>query len=300
VHTPALFIGDDALIGEEELSAQNLERLMNQYAPAGAERVWTGFVPGGLLNDIPSVLTIVVSGLVDGLNPCAFATLIFFIAYLSANGRRGREILAVGGAFTLGVFLAYMLVGLGLYKAIDLLQDRVPFIKTLSPWVYVLTALFCLVLAVLSFRDFLKARQGQVEDMSLSLPEKLRSRTRFIIREGQRVRAYVASAFVTGLIVSLLELACTGQLYLPTIIYMTSVSALRSQGVLYLLLYNLCFILPLVVVFALTYLGTSSMQLGLVLKRRTAAVKLGTAALFVLLAAWLILTAAKASGSPLF
>ena len=57
---------------------------------------------------------------------------------------------------------------------------------------------------------------------------------------------------------------------------------------LFLLLYNLMFIVPLVVVFCLAYFGTTSLQLGLFLRRHTATVKLGTALLFAALALWLI------------
>jgi hypothetical protein len=120
-------------------------------------------------------------------------------------------------------------------------------------WLYGLTALFCLVLAVLSFVDFLKARKGRIEEMTLRLPDRLKNQARAVVRRGQRMSAYVLGAFVTGLLVSLLELACTGQLYLPTIVFVVSVPALRARAMAYLLLYNLAFILPLGVVFALTY-----------------------------------------------
>jgi len=286
LHTPALFIGDDALIGEEEITPQSLEALVAKYAPTGADQVWTAaeaVAPAGV-----GLLTVVLAGLVDGLNPCAFATLIFFISYLAAGERKGRQVLAAGGAFTLGVFLAYLAVGLGLYRALDLLQDRVPFATELSRWVYGLTALFCAILAVFSFSDFLKARRGQTEEMSLSLSAGLRQRIRAVIRAGQRARLFVLATFGTGVVISLLELACTGQIYLPTIIYMVSDPGLRARGVLYLLLYNLVFILPLVVVFVLVYLGASSFQLGLFLKRRAALVKLAMTAVFAALAAWLM------------
>jgi hypothetical protein len=63
---------------------------------------------------------------------------------------------------------------------------------------------------------------------------------------------------------------------------------MQGQAFLYLVLYNLAFILPLIVVFGLAYFGTTSDQLGLFLYRRTAAIKLVTALLFVVLAGWLI------------
>ena len=58
----------------------------------------------------------------------------------------------------------------------------------------------------------------------------------------------------------------------------------RSQS----LLYNLAFILPLVVVFGLTYFGTTSEQLRIFIGRRTATIKLGTALLFLTLTGWLL------------
>lgn len=290
LHTPALFIGDDALIGEREITPQNLQALMEKYAATGSEKVWADFNPetglAGLVERFRAIgpFTVFLAGLVDGLNPCAFATLIFFIAYLAAGGYKGRQVLTVGGAFTAGVFLAYLTVGLGLYKVLDLLGSA---LTIAGRWLYRLTALFCLVLGVLSFVDFLKARKGRIGEMTLRLPDRLKNRARAVVRQGQRMSAHVLGAFLTGLLVSLLELACTGQLYLPTIVFVTSVPALRARAVAYLLLYNLAFILPLGIVFALTYFGTTSLQLGVFLQKRAAAIKLGTALVFLALAGWL-------------
>jgi len=66
------------------------------------------------------------------------------------------------------------------------------------------------------------------------------------------------------------------------------VPELQVQAGLYLVRYNLMFILPLVVVFGLAYFGTTSQQLVLFIHRRAASIKLITAGLFVLLAGWLV------------
>jgi cytochrome c biogenesis protein CcdA len=238
------------------------------------------------------VLTVLGAGLIDGLNPCAFATLIFFISYLAFTGRRGRDILFVGIAFALGVFITYLLVGVGLLKVIQSLS----FFTALGRWVYLLTALLCVVLATLTFRDFFKAREGQASEMTLKLPLSLRRRINRVIREGSQVRAFVAMAFVTGFVVSLIELACTGQVYLPTIVYVLSRPELASQAFLYLVLYCLMFILPLIVVFILSYLGTTSEQLGQFVNRHTSTIKLMTGLVFIGLALWMAWTMAPLFG----
>jgi len=283
-HTPAFFVGDDALIGSEEITPQSLETMLARYAPTGAAKVWEDAELPGIADRIPGVLTVIFAGLVDGLNPCAFATLVFFVAYLAASGRQNGEVLAVGAAFTLGVFLAYLAVGLGLHRLLDLLGGL---LTALGRWVYGLTALFCAVLAVLSLRDYFRARRGQIEDMSLSLPNFLRKRVNAVIRKSQKARVYLIAAFVAGVTVSLLELACTGQVYLPTIIFINRIPQLRIRALLYLVLYNLLFVLPLIVVFVLTYFGTNSLELGRFLRRRAATIKLLTALLFGALAIWL-------------
>jgi cytochrome c biogenesis protein CcdA/glutaredoxin len=286
--TPMIVVGDDYLIGTDAY-LENLLAVVAKYAETGAERTWDDFDPEqggqGIIDRFRSfgVLTVLGAGLIDGLNPCAFATLVFFISYLTFTGRRGSDILFVGLSFALGVFLTYLLVGVGLLKIVQSLS----FFTALGRWVYLLTALLCLVLAVFTFRDFFKARGGQTGEMALKLPLNIRRRINKVIRENAQTRAFVAVAFVTGFVVSLLELACTGQVYLPTIVYVMSQPELATQAFLYLLLYCLMFILPLVVVFVLSYFGTSSEQLGRFINRHTSTIKLITGLLFVGLALWM-------------
>jgi len=288
--TPALFVGDDYLIGPE-ITSEAVVALAEKYAVNGAERAWDNFDPEEAERSIVErfesfgALTVAFAGLVDGLNPCAFATLCFFVSYLALSGRQGREVLATGTAFTLGVFLAYLAVGLGLYQVLDLLGGL---LTTLGRWVYGLTGLFCAVLAVLSLLDFLKARRSGIGGMALNLPHALRMRINAVIRKGRHSPALVAGSFLTGAVVSFLELACTGQVYLPTIVFVLSQPEMRVRGLLFLMLYNLLFILPLVVVFIMAYYGTASKQLTRFLERRGAIIKLGMALLFATLAAWLL------------
>ncbi len=290
---PTVFVGNEALVAQD-LTPSALEALVARYAVTGAEATWEGWetnraeVSGSIVERFRSfgVVTVLAAGLVDGLNPCAFATIAFFISYLAFVGRQRREVLAVGIAFALGVFFTYLGVGFGLLKFLAAL----PFLIAISRWVYGLTAALCLLLAVGSLYDWWQARRGKPEEMRLKLPLRLRRWINRVIREGAGLRAFVPVAFVTGVAISLIELACTGQVYLPTIIFVLGVPGLQARAASYLVLYNLMFILPLVVVFVLTYLGTTSDQLGRFINRHAAAVKLATAGLFLLLAGWLVVT----------
>jgi cytochrome c biogenesis protein CcdA/glutaredoxin len=296
---PAVFVGDEALVGED-LHARTLEALVARHADTGAEPVWENAEAGspsassgaGATSRIIerfrsfSLPTVLVAGLVDGLNPCAFATLVFFISYLAFMGREGRDVLLAGGAFALGVFLTYLGVGFGVLKFLATL----PFLDAASRWIYGVTAVLCVVLAAGSLYDWWQARRGKATEMRLKMPTRLRRWVNRTIREGAGAGAFVPVTFGTGVVVSVIELACTGQVYLPTILFVLGVPEMQAQAGFYLVLYNLMFIMPLVVVFVLAYLGTTSQQLGLLIHRHTAKVKLATAALFLLLAGWMVVT----------
>jgi cytochrome c biogenesis protein CcdA len=287
---PALFIGDRYLIGED-IGGHSIEALIQPFLATGAAEPWAeweadrGTAESTILERFRSLglWTVIGAGLLDGINPCAFATMIFLISYLSVRKRQGRELLATGAAFTLGVFLAYLGVGLGLLKFLTSL----PMLSAVGKWIYGVTLLLCLALAWGSFSDFRKARAGRLEDISLKLPERLRGWIRYLIREGSRLRNFVFASLLLGFVVSMVELACTGQVYLPTIIFVLGLPQWRARAALALVAYNLMFVTPLIIVFLLAYYGTSSQQLTRWMTRHTAAVKLGTAILFLLMAVWL-------------
>jgi cytochrome c biogenesis protein CcdA/thiol-disulfide isomerase/thioredoxin len=291
--TPAVFMGQDALIAEE-VTYDNLKALVERYAATGAEATWANFDPdqqteaeNSLIERFRSfgVLAILGAGLVDGINPCAFTTVILFISYLALTGRKGWEIIITGLAFTLGVFIVYVALGMGLFKVLEAIPFFQGTMSVLRTVIFALTGMLCLVLAVAAFQDFRKARKGETKEMALRLPDNLRLQINRVIRTGARRRAFVPAAFVTGLLVSLIELACTGQVYWPTIVFVMQMPELRARAFLYLLLYNLAFILPLVIVFVLAYLGvTTAERLGRFLREWMWAIKLATAMFFLVIA----------------
>jgi cytochrome c biogenesis protein CcdA len=283
-------VADKFLLGDE-VRSRPIEALIAPYLSVGAQEPWAGWEAGKTTAEQAVIerfrsfglLTIVGAGLIDGINPCAFATLIFLLSYLSAFERKGRDLLATGAAFTLGVFLTYLGVGFGFLRFLASLS----ILNLVGKWIYGLTLVLCLALAWGSLTDYRKARQGRLQDMSLRLPDRLRGWAKALIRKGVGMRRFVLGSFALGFGVSLVELACTGQVYLPTIIFVLGIPQWRTQASLALLIYNLVFIVPLVGVFLLVYWGTTSQQLTAWLTQRTAAIKLGTAVLFLLLAAWL-------------
>jgi len=299
--SPAVFIGSEHLSGER-LVLSNLEAAVQKNLPSGTEAVWEQFTSQGqqqaqesLIQRYKSLgaLTVVGAGLVNGLNPCAFVTIVFFLSYLTFMGRRGREILLVGLMFTLGVFLAYLLAGLGLSR---LLQPLAGVQATLKTWVFALTALLCVALAAVSLHDYVKARQGKTHEMKLKMSLDVRKQVNRVIREGSKMRAFYLVAFVLGAAVSLIQLTCTSPIYVGILFLIHDVPEMQSNAFFYLLMYNLAYVVPLMVIFLLAYYGTSSEQLGQFITKRTPLIKAMTVVVFLVLAGWLVYSLIKLTG----
>jgi len=91
------------------------------------------------------------------------------------------------------------------------------------------------------------------------------------------------AAFLSGILVSVLEAVCTGQVYLPTITFILKNSTLKLRALIYFLGYNLMFILPLIIVFLFSLMGVSSSRFSELSRRHSGLVKLLLALLFFLL-----------------
>ena len=222
---------------------------------------------------------VLLAGLIDGVNPCAFATIIFFLSYLQIARRTPREMLMVGIAFILAVFLAYFMAGLVLHSVLEKVTDHISGIKPYLDWAF---AGLAIIAALISFRDAAKARAGKLDEMALTLPAFLKDRIRGVIRSGAKARRFVIGAFLAGIVISFLELACTGQVYAP-IIY--SIQQGKMDAVAWLFAYNLAFILPLIVIFALAFTGMSNKVLIDFQTRHTFSVKIALGIVFLSLAA---------------
>ena len=281
---PVIFVGDDYLF-RDDITYDNLEKLIqknlttNTIPPwekvkekdlTAQERLIARFQSFGLA-------AVAVSGLIDGINPCAFASIIFFISYLTLINRKGREILWVGGIFTLSVFLTYFLIGNGALKMITSLS----FLPLVRKIFVLVTAALALILGVVSLYDYLQfKKKGTTKDAKLQLPSFLKNMIHSAIRKNVRLSNYILMAAVTGFIVSLLELACTGQIYLPTIMFISTIPDLKVNALFYLLFYNLMFVVPLILVFSFTYWGTTSAQWAALTQKNFGKIKMAMTLLF--------------------
>ena len=273
---PVVRVGDTLLQGDGVIRAKLPGVLAALVKATAAADSAPAAAPVG---DTLAVLPVIAAGLIDGINPCAFTTLIFLLASLALAGRGRREVLVIGGLFSLAVFLSYFLIGLGFFTALRALS-AISIVSLLLRWALVAVLL---VFAGLSVYDYTLVRAGRPTEMLLQLPSSFKKRIHASIRTRVRTAALAGSSLVLGFLVSIFEFACTGQVYLPLLGYLARMRR-QVDAVGLLALYNLCFILPLLVVFAATYFGVGSQRITAVFQANVGKVKLALAVVFVGLA----------------
>ncbi|NQT49705.1 GAP family protein [Candidatus Kuenenbacteria bacterium] len=181
---------------------------------------------------------IVGSAVIDSVNPCAFAVLIFLILYLLAIKNK-RRMLVIGLVYIFVVFLVYFLAGLGLLS----------FIKSvsISIYFYYFTAALAIVLGLINLKEVFWEGKG----MTLAIPDSKKSLIQKYIR-----KATLPATIVLGILVAAFELPCTGGVYLA-ILSLLAEKNTWFQAFVYLIVYNIIFVLPLLVILLAVYYGLS-------------------------------------------
>lgn len=194
----------------------------------GTQLVWSLSDGGRLL--LPLV---VVSALLDSINPCAFAILLITIAVLMGMGAARGRMLRVGGVYISGIFAAYLVIGLGIFGTLHLF-DTPHFMGKVGAAVLVGWGIISIIGEI--FPAF---------PVKLRVPHAVHHRMAVLME-----RATIPAAFGLGALVGLCEFPCTGGPYLM-VLGLLHDSATYLRGIGYLVLYNGVFILPLVVLLML-------------------------------------------------
>lgn len=247
---PVLFIGNNVYRGNKSIET-NLGMELEYYLAHGTWRptVVESTVPTGSAF-VASAATVLFAGLLDGINPCAFSTMLFFLSFMALRHKNKISLLFVALAFILTVFATYFIIGLGLLSALRTFFSAQRF----SVYLDILVSLVAVIFAGLNIRDGVLASRGKVEDSVLQLPPSFKRLGHGLIRHFDFLPLYILGAAVSGFLISFVELACTGQIYLPTLAYMNQ-SAFSSRSLVLLSIYNLAFVFPLTLVFLLFFFG---------------------------------------------
>lgn len=288
---PLIYIGDTFLEGASKIQTFLEDTILRQLdlehnennPPVKSERKTSSLEIVEQFKSL-GVATVIFGGLLDGINPCAFTTLIFLISYLSFIGRKGAQLIFSGLFFSLGVFVAYFAIGLGLLEVLG----RVSILIGLGKLLTIFVVIMSVSLGIINLYDFLQLRKGRTDAVKLQLGDYFKKKIHASIRNGAKSTTFIRASLVMGVLVGLFEFPCTGQVYFPIILALREFDFLRMNALFYLIIYNLLFILPLLIVFMLAYWGVTSSAISKLVQKNLARIKLITALFFFGLATIII------------
>lgn len=172
---------------------------------------------------------VLVSSIVNSIHPCAFSILLVTIAFLFSVGQLRANILKIGSMYIFGIFLAYVLIGVGVLQAFHLFD--VPYFMAKIGAV-LLIALGSINLINTFFPNF---------PIKLGIPHIAHRKMGELMEKSS-----LAAAFLLGGLVGVCAFPCSGGIYV-TILGLLHDKVTYLQGFGYLILYNFIFVLPLIV-----------------------------------------------------
>ena len=190
--------------------------------------VASGAEPVGTANLSALLPAVIATGLLDSVNPCAFAVILLLIAFLFTLRQSRRRVLLLGGVYIGMIFLVYFAIGLGLLSAVRLSGDP-HFVARAGSWL--LIGLGTINLVEYFFPRF---------PVKLHMPASAHHKTNKLLK-----KASLPATMGMGVLVGLCTFPCSGGIYVSIITLLNAKTTL-GWGIGYLALYNVLFVLPLV------------------------------------------------------
>ncbi len=180
------------------------------------------------------VFTLLLAG-VDAFNPCAFFVLLFLLSLL-VHARSRARMLLVGGIFLFfsgAIYFVFMAAWLNLFLLLGEIR-----------WVTLIAGIFAIAIALINIKDFFYFKRG----VSLSIPEGakpgLYQRVTGLIKVTS-LPSLIAGTVLLALAVNAYELLCTAGFPMVYTRVLTLNALPQTTYYLYLLLYNVVYVLPL-------------------------------------------------------
>lgn len=227
--------------------------------------------------ELPGVL---VTGFLNGLNPCSISMLLFFISMLLV---KSRNILRFGLAFIFGKFLTYLLLGTVLFNLLLDLDGL--WFSNFQNTVRITLLVICLLLVYFNFVDFLSYKNERYSKIRLQLPASFREFNHKWMKRIQSVKGTGILTFFSfglGTVVSVGEFLCTGQIYLATIVLMIRNNPVFDiKTVLYFILYGIALVIPLLILCIILHKGNELFEVSETIRTKMYIIKLANALIFL-------------------
>ena len=222
---------------------------------------------------LPTLGTVIVTALIDSINPCAIGVLILLVSIMVVYKSR-RDLLFYGFVYIFFVFLTYLLAGFGILYFLSIIPLKV------SEYISIMVGSIIVIAGLIEVKDFFWYGQG----ITLSIPPEKAKQIHEMTKKVTLPAMVFLGAFVAGV-----ELPCTGGPYLAILTLMSQ--NFDFIAFLLLIFYNIIFVMPLIVILLMVYFGYKIQNLKRWKQANRAYMRLATSIILLFLGWLLILIA---------
>lgn len=193
--------------------------------------------------DQPLTLTVLIfAALIDAINPCTIAVMIMLLGVILLTKGKDHTLMA-GLAFIITIFVMYLLMGLGLKYALDLSGSANLF--------FMVVTVIALVLSIMEINAYFRYQPGFG---AVEMPMFLRPYLKTAMKKATSLPGVVAVAILC----SIFLLPCSSGPYL--IVLGMLKESLSMQALMYLIIYNIVFVLPMFLIVVGIYKGLTTVE----------------------------------------
>ena len=187
-----------------------------------------------LTSQLPTLITVITTAAIDAINPCAVGVLILMISVILASQGSRKRLIVLGFLYVASIFVVYLVAGLGLVYYFQ----KVPLVLTL--YLSIVIGLLIVIAGLIEVKDYFWYGRW----VSLSIPASFAKKIHIYSQ-----RATVPGVIFLGAFVSAVELPCTGAPYLAIITILAQY--FDWNAFFMLIIYNIIFVFPLIVMLLL-------------------------------------------------
>jgi cytochrome c biogenesis protein CcdA len=189
-----------------------------------------------------TLIVLIGAALVDSINPCTIAIMVMLLAVILRSEGRGKMLLAAS-VFISIIFFMYLAMGIGLLHAVGTAQVTDLFFKIVTALAFILT--------VLEFNAYFNYKPGF---LAVEMPLFLRPLTKIVLNKATTIPGVALAAIFC----SLFLIPCSSGPYLTVLAMLAH--TVTAQALIYLVVYNIVFVLPMIVIALAIYYGKTSVE----------------------------------------
>jgi cytochrome c biogenesis protein CcdA len=264
---PSVVINEQKLISYSDYEGNTtlLEEILTDSIEKASVSPAIAPVRQKIVLSVPSVFVV---GFLAGFNPCLLAILAFIASVTLATTGRTRNVLLIVLMFSLGIFMTYLIAGIGLLNIIEQMPSLQASIKNFL-------VLLIAVLGLWHIYDAWHLRKNT--ESSFYTPKSFIRLTESVTKN-----VSLPTSFFIGVLFSLIKAPCVGAVYF---VILDMVRSGSGEGYLYLAAYNFGVVLPVLVLgFAIAF-GLNPEKVEKFRKEKRVAMRLFTGITLLIIAA---------------